>query len=118
MGKAEELLGSQRKMEILFALLEFEDGATAYDLSKKLSISVSPISQHLKKLEKSSPKLVKGKETIEEGRYKRIYVLTDHGKRTATDLMRKHLVKYASILGRLEEKRKVLEAVRQNLEAG
>jgi predicted ArsR family transcriptional regulator len=110
-----KLLNCQQK-EILFALLEFKNGATAYDLEKKLTISVSPILQHLKKLEKALPKLINVKEMMEKKRYKRNYVLTAYGKRTAIDLMRKRLVKYASVLGRFDEKRKVLDEVRQSLE--
>jgi predicted ArsR family transcriptional regulator len=111
-----KLLSCQRK-EILLALLEFKNGATAYDLAKKLDITVSPISQHLEKLEKASPKLINGKEMMGKKGYKRNYVFTAYGKRTAIDLMKRLLLKYASELGRLEGKKIVLKEISQSLDA-
>ncbi|MHC1567901.1 MAG: helix-turn-helix domain-containing protein [Candidatus Syntropharchaeia archaeon] len=79
------VMDNHNRKTILSELLERgEKGCTAYTLEKEcgLGISISAISQHLKKLEEEG--FICGEicsETIKEGRYKKIYRINENGKR-------------------------------------
>ncbi|HEC57168.1 MAG TPA: ArsR family transcriptional regulator [Candidatus Syntrophoarchaeum butanivorans] len=80
----DDILSNPNRKVILSILLQDGKGHTAYSLEKcsGLSISISAISQHLKKMEEFG--LVCGKvpeDSVEEGRYKKIYTIKDECKK-------------------------------------
>ncbi len=83
MGIKKLIDNHNRKLILSEVICRVSNGCTAYELLKdcNFSISISAISQHLKKLE--GELFISGEvcdSIIQEGRYKKTYKITENGK--------------------------------------